>query len=170
MNKGLFVEAVLFKDNKYAQSMWALANNIEKEGINRNLGFSIEGFVNRRNDTHENVIEDIVIRNVAITTNPANPQATWESFVAKTWEVGTEVNPESMEDGAALQIENLAQAITVLTSQMKHLEKEKGSGWATVAEHLDEAGKSNRDNGILLLQLSKGISREEASNYIDNVE
>lgn len=167
MNRGLFVEAILFKDNKHAQSMWELAKNLKKEGIDRNLGFSIEGFVNKRNDRNENVIEDIVIRNVAITTNPANTHATWESFVAKTWTTGTDVNPETMEDGAALRVESLAQAITVLTSQMQHLE-EPDKGWSEVAKYLDKSGKSSRENGILLLQLSKGVSYGEASEYIDS--
>lgn len=170
MNKGLFVEAILFKDNKHAQSMWELANNLSKEGIDRNLGFSIEGYVNKRNDTHSNVIEDIVIRNVAITTNPANTEATWENFVAKTWEAGTETNPAMMVDGGALAVENLAQAITVLTSQLKHLEKpqEDSTSWVEVAKFLDKSEKSNRDNGILLLQLSEGLSREESTKYIEN--
>lgn len=167
MNRGLFVEAVLFKDNKHAQAMWELANNIKKEGIDRNLGFSIEGFVNKRNEQHSHVIEDIVIRNVAITTNPANPHATWESFVAKTWETGTDVNPETMEDGSALRVESLAEAITVLTSQMKYL-AEVEDGWSEVAEHLDKSGENNLENGILLLQLSKGVSYQEAVKYMEN--
>ena len=172
MNRGLFVEAVLFKDNKHAQSMWELANNIKKEGVNRNLGFSIEGFVNKRNDAQAHVIEDIVIRNVAITTNPANPHATWESFVAKTWDVGTEVDPGKMEDGAALQVENLAEAITVLTSQMKQLESKGGdeTGWVEVAEQLDKTGNNSREAGVLLLQLSKGVSKTQAEEYVDNIK
>lgn len=168
MNKGLFVEAILFKDNKYAQSMWELANNLNKEGINRNLGFSIEGFVNKRNENNTNVIEDIVIRNVAITTNPANTQATWESFVAKNWTTGTETNPEEMTDASALRVESLAEAITILTSQMKQMEQAEGNGWSDVAEYLDKSGKFNRENGILLLQLSKGVGYDEASRYVDN--
>lgn len=168
MNRGLFVEAILFKDNKYAQSMWELANSLDKEGINRNLGFSIEGFVNKRNEKNKNIIEDIVIRNVAITTNPANTEATWESFVAKTWTTGTETNPEKLEDASALRVETLAEAITVLTTQMKNLKKEeKEESWKEVAKYLDKSEKTNRDNGILLLQLSKGITREEASRYMD---
>ena len=35
MEKGLFVEAKLFRDNPYAQEIWDLAKNIKKEGIER---------------------------------------------------------------------------------------------------------------------------------------
>lgn len=164
INKGLFVEGVLFKDNKHAQSMWKLANSLEREGVARNLGFSIEGYVNRRNETNKNVIEDIVIRNVAITTNPANPEATWDRFVAKTWEAGTETDPGKKEDASALTREHLAHAITVITSSV---DKDGVTPWKDVAEYLDKSGKGSRDNAIVLLQLSTGISKEEAVKFLD---
>lgn len=172
MENGLFLEAILFKDNPYAQSMWELATNINKAGLDRDLGFSIEGFVNKRNDRDKNIIEDIVVRNVAITKNPANPEATWESFVSKAWETGTETNPAEMEDAAALRREHLAQAITIITSNLREIKEpeERDKLWGDVAQYLDYADKDNQDNGVILLQLAKGVSAKEAKDYLDSTK
>ncbi|MCC9083668.1 hypothetical protein LOS22_14600 [Enterococcus faecium] len=85
------------KESKYAQSMWQLANTIQKSGISRQLGFSIEGAVTSRNARDNRIIEGVAIRNVALTTHPANPQATWETLV-KSWTTGYGITPETQTD------------------------------------------------------------------------
>lgn len=168
--KGLFVEAQLFKDNPFAQEMWKLANSIEKSGIDRKLGFSIEGGIRKRNERDNRIVEDLVIRNVALTKNPANPKATWEMFM-KSWTTGHEINPEKQVDGAALRIEDLAQAITHLTWTYKMGNpKEFNDTWKGVADYLDTSNRNSTECGIIMLQLSKGISRQEAEKFIRNIE
>ena len=179
-HKGLYVEGKLFKDNEYAQKMWALANSLNKANVNRNLGFSIEGVIRKRNDTDERVIEDVVIYNVAITTNPANPSATWEAFVksltmgetqdaSKTMSTGYETDPSKQTGGAVLRPEELARTINSLTSSIRGLAPEElNELWKNVGAQLDKDNNNSKDNAILMLQLSKGISRNEAQEFVDN--
>lgn len=164
--KGLFVEAQLFQDNPYAQEMWELANSIQKSGIDRRLGFSIEGGIRKRNDRDNRIVEDLVIRNVAITKNPANPHATWETFM-KSWTTGHEINPEKQVDASALRVEHIAQAITNLTWTYKEGDPTKvKQTWDGVAKYLDASNRTNAECGIIMLQLSKGISRKDAEEFI----
>lgn len=166
--KGLFVEAQLFQDNEYAQEMWALAHSLEKSGNERKLGFSIEGGIRKRNDRNNRIIEELVIKNVAITKSPANPNATWETFM-KSWTTGHEINPESQVDGASLRTESLAHAITALswTAGVK-TGAEFNNTWKDVAGYLETADRSNEECAILMLQLSKGISRNDATNFVNS--
>lgn len=178
-HKGLYVEGILFKDNKYAQEMWSLANSLEKANVNRNLGFSIEGVIRKRNDMDNRIIEDVVVYNVAITTNPANPNATWEAFVKslsaelsteKTLSTGYETDPSKQEGGAVLRPEELAQTISTLAGTIKALEPEElNQLWKSVGAHLDKTNQSSTDNAILMLQLSKGISRTDAKAFVDKM-
>lgn len=164
--KGLFVEAKLFKDNPLAKEMWDLANSIEKNGIGRKLGFSIEGGIRKRNDRDNRIIEDLEIRNIAITKNPANPKATWEMFM-KSWTTGTEINPEKQVNGGALRVEQLAQAITSITWTYKvGNPQELEETWAGVSKYIDASDRNSVECGIIMLQLSRGISRADAEKFV----
>lgn len=179
--KGLYVEGILFKDNEYAQKMWALAKSLDKAKVGRNLGFSIEGVIRKRNDMDDRIIEDVVIYNVAITTNPANPHATWEAFVksltegqaneaSKTMSTGYETDPAKQTGGAVLRPEELAQTISTLTDTIKGKSPEElDQLWKGVGAQLDKDGKNSRENAILMLQLAKGISRNDALAFVDKL-
>lgn len=167
--KGLFVEARLLKDNPYAQEMWDLANSIKKSGVDRKIGFSIEGVIKKRNDRDNRIVEELTIRNVALTKNPANPHATWETFM-KSWTTGHEVNPTEMSNASALRTEQLAQAITTLT----HLSKigspqEKDRMWSEATKYLEKAGRRNEESDKLILQLARGVSRKDASEFVNKL-
>lgn len=165
--KGLFVEAKLFKDHPLAQEMWNLANNIEKSGAERKLGFSIEGGIRKRNDRDNRIIEDLEIRNIAVTKNPANPKATWEKFM-KSWTTGTEINPEKQVNGEALRVEQLAQAITNLTWAYKIGNPEElDKTWAGVSKYMEASDRNTAECGIIMLQLSRGISRLDAEKFVN---
>lgn len=173
VQKGLFVEAKLLKDNKYARSMWELANTIQKSGINRQLGFSIEGAVISRNERDSRIIEGVAIRNVALTTHPANPQATWETLV-KSWTTGHGTTPETQVDAGALRREMFTEDITNLTSAVKTVaklyslpSKEKEFVLREVAKSLDEE-KCEKDLGAVMLQLGRGVSLQQATNFIES--
>ena len=165
--KGLFVEAKLFKDHPLAQEMWNLANNIEKSGAERKLGFSIEGGIRKRNDRDNRIIEDLEIRNIAVTKNPANPKATWEKFM-KSWTTGTEINPEKQVNGEALRVEQLAQAITNLTWTYKiGNPQELDKTWEGVSKYMEASDRNSAECGIIMLQLSRGISRLDAEKFVN---
>lgn len=173
VRKGLFVEARLLKDNKYARSMWELAKTIQKSGINRQLGFSIEGAVISRSSRDSRIIEGVAIRNVALTTHPANPQATWETLV-KSWTTGHGTTPETQVDAGALRREMFTEDISNLTSAIKAVaklynlpSKEKEFVLREVAKSFDDE-KSNMDLGAIVLQLGRGVSLQQATDFIES--
>lgn len=165
--RGLYVEGILFKDKKEARDVWEDAASLENLGVDRHLGFSIEGIIRKRNDTDNRIIDDVVIYNVAITYNPANPNATWEKFV-KSFTTGYETDPAKQTDGSVLRREEVAQALTNLTYARELIEEENmGNAWQEVGSYLDSSNKSTKNNAILLLQLSKGISRKDAETFVN---
>lgn len=163
--KGLFVEAKLMKSNEYAQELWRLANNLNNDGMGRKIGFSIEGKVRKRNSVNKNVIENVMITNVALTTHPANPNATWETLV-KSWQTGVETNPAEVEDAEALRREKVLSAMTVIAEARKS--NDTGL-WNQVSKMLKETERSDKDTDILLLQLAKGLSYDEANSFVNNL-
>jgi len=168
--RGLFVEAKLLQHNKYAKDIWDLAKNIKKSGINRQLGFSIEGGIRKRNDRDNRIIEELVIRNVAITKSPANPKATWDMFM-KSWTTGHETDPGAQVNGSALRREHLAQAITNLSYTYKiGNPTEYNELWTQTSEYLDESGRNSKEASIIMLQLSRGLSRKDAEAFITELE
>lgn len=168
--KGLYVEAMLFKDSKYAQDMWKLATDIKKSGAPRQLGFSIEGGIRKRNQQDNRIIDDMVVRNVALTTNPANPEATWEYFM-KSFETGHGTTPDTQVDGGALRAESLARAISTLTYAYKiSSPTEYTAMWKEVGEYLEKTGRNKQESAQIMLQLSRGISRQDAMEFITRKE
>lgn len=163
--KGLFVEAKLMKSNEYAQELWRLANNLNNDGMGRKIGFSIEGKVRKRNTVNKNVIESVMITNVALTTHPANPNATWETLV-KSWQTGVETNPAELEDAEALRREKVLSAMTVIAEARKS--NDTGL-WNQVSKMLKETERNDKDTDILLLQLAKGLSYNEANSFVSNL-
>lgn len=167
--KGMFVEAKLYADSPYAQAMWKLAQSIKKSGDSRCLGFSIEGAILRRSSHDERVIESLVVRNVALTTHPANPHATWETFV-KSWTTGYGISPETQVNAGALRREEIVGAITTLShvyaiSDADLLDKT----WDDVSKYFAEQGNEGVDKQIatILLQLSRGISKQQADDFLN---
>jgi hypothetical protein len=167
IQKGLYVEAKLLKNNQYAQQMWNLAVAIKSTGVSRSLGFSIEGAVKSRNAHDNKVIEELFIRNVTLTTHPANPHATWEIFM-KSWETGHDINPDTVSNAGALRKEELAQAITTLSAIYKVSSMEEVDAvFKEIGELLDSSGRSDIATGTLMLQLGRGLSKQEAQKFVN---
>lgn len=163
--KGLYVEAMLLDNNKYAEDMWNLAEAIHKSGVNRKLGFSIEGG-GKRSKIDPGVIEGIVITNVALTVRPVNTEATWEHFM-KSWTTGSGISPETQVDAGALRKESLASAITTLSSALKIKDdKERSELWKSTVQMLDESDRTSEEIAIVVLQLSRGLSYLDAFKYL----
>lgn len=163
---GLYVEAKLYKGNPYAKTIWNLANNIAKSGIDRKLGFSIEGFARQRDKQDPRIIKSTYITNVAVTTNPANPHATWDSFM-KSFLAGYGITPETQEGAAALRHETLAQSLFNISWELKqHDDEEFEHVWGKVGDYLDAMDRFTPESAVLFLQLSKGYSRNEAEEKV----
>ena len=167
---GLYVEAKLYKENPYAKSIWNLANNIAKSGIDRKLGFSIEGFAKSRDRKDPRIIKSTYITNVAVTTNPANPNATWDTFM-KSFLAGYGVSPETQTDGGALRTESFARSLYNLSWAYKNIEdpKEFDKVWKDVGGYLDSMDRYTPETAVMFLQLFKGYSRNEAISKIDKL-
>ncbi|MGI4646447.1 hypothetical protein ACR2XX_27385, partial [Klebsiella pneumoniae] len=113
IEKGLFIEAKLWKNDENVVKMLDLAEKLEKSGSGRRLGFSIEGAVKKRNINDNRVIDEVMITGVALVKNPANPEATWESFM-KSFLTGHGTSPDTQVDAGALRKEEIASSITNL--------------------------------------------------------
>ncbi|AXH71113.1 putative prohead protease [Bacillus phage BSP36] len=167
---GLYVEAKLYKGNPYAQRIWELASNIAKSGINRTLGFSIEGFCHQRDENDPRIMKSIKITNVAVTTNPANPNATWEAFM-KSFLTGYGITPDTQVGGAAIRAESFARSLYNLSWAYKALENPENFEklWKEVGTYLDSMDRYTPESAVMFLQLFKGYSRNEAVAKIDQL-
>lgn len=169
-NIGLYVEAKLNKSNPHAQSVWNLANNIAKSGIDRKLGFSIEGMAKERDKTDPRIIRKASITNIALTTSPANPNATWETFM-KSFLTGHGTTPETQTDAAALRTESFAQNLYNLSFAYKNLgePQEFDKVWREVGGYLDSMDRYTPESAVMFLQLFKGYSRSDAVAKLDKM-
>ncbi len=166
---GLFVEGKLYKDNPYARSIWNLANSIQKSGIDRKIGFSIEGYAKARDKSDPRIIKSTYITNVAVTTNPANPHATWDAFM-KSFMVGYAITPEESTGVAAISPDSLARSLYNLSwSLKKEDESEFKNVWGEVGNYLDAMERYTPETAILFLQISKGYSRAEAKEKLEQL-
>lgn len=169
MDRGLFVEAKLYKDSEYAQDMWKLANNIRKSGSTRRLGFSVEGAILSRDSMDKRRVTSLVVSNVALTTHPANPNATWETLV-KSWTTGTAIGGTDQEGAGALRREELVGALTTLT-YATNMDAEKAEHvWQGISEYLAEKEIGDPQVLTLFLQISRGISKDEAEDFLTKVK
>lgn len=168
-DKGLFIEVQLFKGNKYAEEMVELAQNLEKSGTDRKIGFSIEGMVKKRNAQDNTIIDEMVVTGVALTKVPANSQARAE-FVLKSFLTGTGTTPDTQVDAGALRRESLATSITNLTyvTKIKDL-KEYNNTWNQVVEYLEKNNQMGYEESVVTLQLAKGLSRKDAELAVMNI-
>ena len=184
-NKGLFVEAELFRDSKEVHELLKLNDNLASIGSGRKLGFSIEGQISARDEDSPNVIRSVLITGVAITKNPANSEATWDlvqkSFlpegatkVEKSDEpmtAGTGTSPETQVNGGALRPESIAGHITNVAYAMAHCNPDElqtlGKSVATI---LDKKNSSNDLTKTIFLQVFKGMSRDSANELLKSVE
>lgn len=171
-NHGLYLQGILYKDSPKAQEVWNLNEALQKDSLSdRSLGFSVEGRVNSRSSSNPKIITGMTLTAVTVTTNPANLEARWKG-VAKSAMTGYETNPEEMQNVGSLRTEALdgtgnsvANAITALSFVMSRY---------NTNDILKEAENIMRNNGYLnknslalLLQMSEGISRKEAIDFIN---
>ena len=177
-NKGLYVEARLFKGNPYVEKTMELVHNLKNIGSHRKIGFSIEGKISERDASDPTIIREVQITGVAVTTNPANPDATWEvvqkshfGSIDKSTDplmAGYGITPETQTDGGALRPESLARDITSLAYAMSKINspKELHELGEAVAGRLESRPNKNAEVEPLFLQVFSGISRKQAKDIL----
>lgn len=192
--KGLFLEAKLFKNMPQVQDIIKLYHNIKDNGINRSLGFSIEGNVIERDSDDDSIIRQVQITGVAVTKNPANTHATWElltkslfnnetpeasedkkPMMAITYKVKDQANkaltaghgitPATQTDGAAFRTENLSNQLVSLAENIKQAKDIGLSAVKSVADLLTEQ-QADDDVMVLFLQLFEGLSYTDSEAIV----
>lgn len=164
--RGLYVEAELFGDMPEVQNIVKLNNNLKKAQAKRKLGFSIEGKVLKRDPADKNVVREVMVTGVAVTKNPANPEATWEQVQKSNSALmaGTGYSPSTQHGGGALRPESMAAELVNLAARIREME--------TSVPDLDVFAKDTanaiEDRGVddvlvyqLFLQLFSGKSADD---------
>ena len=173
-DKGLWVEGELLKsDNptctseqvKLADELWELGIALQKSGT-RSLAYSVEGGVVERQG---NRIVKSVVRHLAVTHKPVNPDATVELF-AKSMGCGSnsyEIQKAmTTETAAPLMKENLDRGLTSVLYDDRncgcYAPNGKFAGGITGAvNHLTNCLGYDRDESIRFLRkIVKGAARE----------
>lgn len=85
-DKGLWVEGELFKGDaatsdqmRFADEMWEMGMALQKSG-QRSLCYSVEGGIIARDPSNPKKISKSIVRHLAVTHKPVNPDATVELF------------------------------------------------------------------------------------------
>lgn len=167
--RGLWVEGELLKGIPMADHIWDLAVALKKSNAPRRLGFSVEGKVIERKG---NRIIKAKIYNCAITPNPVNTEATWEAvvksfrhnddFVGKSMEAGYATTPDTQTGGGALRTESLEADIKRLAQNL-----DNHNFWEKVRRNLANGDTVSKAEMVVYLQLSKGLSRQQALDIIN---
>lgn len=186
-NKGLFLEAKLFSNMEQVQHIMKLYKNIEENGIDRHLGFSVEGSVIERDESDDSIIRQVQITGVAVTTHPANPTCSWKVLnkslfnsnnkssdqVIKDMEAmtaGYDVNSATVHGGAAFRKESFLNTFNHLVFSLKQA---KELGLETVATSLaDELEKNDADEDakVVFVQLFTGLSESDARVIVQTID
>lgn len=172
---GLWVEGELLKGIPEADRMWALAIALKKSNAPRKVGFSVEGKVTERGEGGR--ILKAKIYNIAITANPVNTTCSWEAVVksfnhlnsdsdlipviSKSLEAGHEVNPLEAEGGGVFRKESLDHELHNLSYVIDDEEKKK-----ILKQKLSTKKSLSQREMIVYLQLTKGFSRQQATDFI----
>lgn len=168
--RGLFVEAILFDDNPYADKMWDKAMRVSKgvEGTSEDnmLGFSIEGRNSHRDYYSPSILRNVTIDNIALTVNPKNKHATWQAFM-KSLTTGDEIVMPGDTGGSVLRKQATARELRHLSYAVQDYSQED---WEYVARALDQENRFDDVTASLFLQIQKGMSRDEAVKVIKGSE
>lgn len=173
---GFYVEGNLLKGVPLADEVWNLAVALNKSGAPRRLGFSVEGKVLQK--SYSGKILKAKVFNVAITPNPVNPGATWEAvlksfsggkdfeFINKA-EAGYECSIGDRNNGSVLKKESLEESLKNLSYLVGDIPGAK--------EKLEELKSClakrplSKSEATLYLQISKGLSYEQANEICDKL-
>mgnify|MGYP002479138388 FL=1 len=167
--RGLYLEAELFGNSPKVKEIMKLADNLSKTESKRTLGFSIEGIVDERDEDNPDIVRNLRVVGVAVTKNPANPEATWENIQkSMAMEAGYSVDPKTNTGGASLRVEDFCHHLHDLSEDIKGYHANGGD----IDELRDLVGKSLDESQAdsltktFFLQLCAGLDNVTASNLV----
>lgn len=164
--RGLYVEAELFGNMPEVQNIVKLNNNLKKAQAKRKLGFSIEGKVLKRDPTDKDIVREVMVTGVAVTKNPANPEATWEQVQKSNSALmaGTGYAPNTQHGGGALRPESMAGELVNLAARIREME----TSVPDIDAFVKDTASAIEDRGVddalvyqLFLQVFSGRSAED---------
>lgn len=175
-SKGLYVEGTLLKGVPIADRLWETSVALQKSDAPRRLGFSVEGKILQKSESGR--ILKACVYNCAITANPVNPTATWEAVcksftednadLEKVCATGYTVNIGEENNGSSLKRESLDSSLKNLANLAEDTEESKKKRNLLKEQLLNKSLSVNE--AILFLQLTTGISRENARNIVFKYE
>lgn len=150
-HKGWYVEGYLLKGHPPADSLWTVANSLQKSG--RRLGFSVEGQILGRDARQPHIVRKAVVKEVAVTRCPVNG-ATNLDVLAKSLSAGAAVaNPGAAPgEGFPLRVESLESRV----SREDEDEKKKKRRRMTKSEAIE-----------LLMEMHPNVTRDFAERVVD---
>lgn len=89
----------------------------------------------------------------------------------KSYLAGKGITPDTQVDAGALRAESFARSLHNLSYSYKKLEDpdEFDEIWSEVGNYLDALDRYSPESAVMFLQLSKGVSRDEAISKIDKI-
>lgn len=154
-NEGLYVEGTILP-TKEGNRIWETAVALQKSNAPRKLGFSIEGKVLER-DT-QGKIKKAKVYNVAITSTPVNPEATWQALVKSM--------TTADDSGGALIEESLEHA----TNFLQRVKNGEETSTSVLNSLLDNLNKSTNPKDIeTYLSVFKGYYGDNLKTTVDKV-
>ena len=133
----------------------------------RSLGFSVEGQVMSRNDSDQSIINQAVIKHVAITHVPVNPNTTLEALSkAMTSQSIAPVMPESLEGSSSVLTANPIIRASVIARNHKTKGKDMTTDYLSMFKMLP---KGEADKMMEAYQAFKGdeMAQEESDNMVN---
>jgi hypothetical protein len=191
-DKGLWVEGELLKSDgtttseqiRLADEMWELGMALQKSGT-RSLAYSVEGGVLQR---HGKKIVKSVVRHLAVTHKPVNPEATVELFrksmccgrcnalhplYTPGHNCGSHVEPIETAPMSKEDIEGMAKAATFASAAPMMLENlDRGMSGILYGDGqcpcCDSAGRfiGGINGAVEHLQKCQGASKEQSINFM----
>lgn len=181
-DKGLYVEAELYADNPLANSVYSLAETLQKSSKTRRLGFSIEGKATERDENDKTKVSKALITNIALTISPKNPDSIVNIVKGNFSELSEEeLQPYNYDFFQEMEVQKLDKIEKALSADGensgKPLKRESVEGGLKNQidkndeddeENVDEPVKLTKGQAIsMLLKSSSVITFEKANQAVE---
>ena len=173
--RGTWAEGYLFPDYEPADKIWNLVNSMDKAGGSRNLGFSIEGEVLRRQGPNGKTVARARVDHTAITHCPKNGD-TGVSQLVKSLANGVWQEPVG---GAPpippnSDIDEIERELITRAATVGNTSDSPGNLGVTVPESLDDDLHIEKSDRVLshaeaiswVLRRIPGLSRDRAEEFV----
>jgi hypothetical protein len=146
--KDFFVEGYLYSSKKEAQEVWDLAETLEKEDPERQLGFSIEGTAIKRDAKNPKRVLKAIITDIAITHRPKNSNTLLQLIKG-------EVDGDLWKDYS--EGEEETEIVELLIEGFKKWFDGGGGGEGSVREYLQNEWEDFSSNDSLVKKICEGL-------------